>query len=431
MKKLLSFIIIASIIANLGFAFDVKAEEEEGGWYLTNYEFVDVSGSTRSTLMGTSATMTTINNYNGQKGNIEIGHNRYSDSSGDLLHGLNYAVSWSDPPNIIRAGEKVSVDYEIKIVSTTGSWTNPDQNHVYMSHKQGGRFTTPEGVQYLKENIKTVLTCEKAIKAGSEGKEITLTLSLGYGYKAIYTYEWKKPSTSTVPSIGNNAESFESGVRVMWQPSMSLGYRLFRSTYPNSIGISVTDFYITSTSYADVNVEPDTTYYYTVKPVISEANPFQGIEEKLGNTIATYIVTTGKQLSNAGSYKHFIMLKLNNPNMSIDGIEQEVDPGRGTAPMTISGRTMVPIRAIVEAMGGTVGWDSNTQKITLKARGNTVEMWMNKKDIKVNGVSKGIDVAPVSKNSRTFVPVRFAAENLNCKVDWINSTKEAVIIYEE
>ena len=35
------------------------------------------------------------------------------------------------------------------------------------------------------------------------------------------------------------------------------------------------------------------------------------------------------------------------------------------------------------------------------------------------------------KNGRTFVPVRFAAENLNCKVDWFNSTKEAVLIYEE
>lgn len=29
------------------------------------------------------------------------------------------------------------------------------------------------------------------------------------------------------------------------------------------------------------------------------------------------------------------------------------------------------------------------------------------------------------------IPVRFAAENLNCKVDWINSTKEAVIVYED
>lgn len=42
-----------------------------------------------------------------------------------------------------------------------------------------------------------------------------------------------------------------------------------------------------------------------------------------------------------------------------------------------------------------------------------------------------MDVAPVIKNGRTFVPVRFAAENLNCKVDWINSTKEAIIVYEE
>jgi len=40
-------------------------------------------------------------------------------------------------------------------------------------------------------------------------------------------------------------------------------------------------------------------------------------------------------------------------------------------------------------------------------------------------------VVPVLKNERTFVPIRFAAENLNCKVDWINSTQEAVIVYEE
>jgi hypothetical protein len=58
-------------------------------------------------------------------------------------------------------------------------------------------------------------------------------------------------------------------------------------------------------------------------------------------------------------------------------------------------------------------------------------MWLGKTDITINGVNKKMDVAPASKNGRTFVPVRFAAENLNCKVDWINSTKEAVIVYEE
>ena len=238
-------------------------------------------------------------------------------------------------------------------------------------------------------------------------------------------------TTTQANSAGSNAETFESGSRIMWQPADGLGYRLFRSTSKSDLGISVTDFYITGTSYADVNIEANTTYYYTVKPVLAEAKPFEGIDEKLGAAIATYTVTTGSQVYKPGSFKHFIMLKLDNPNMSVDGVSQEVAPGRGTSPMTIAGRTMVPIRAVVEAMGGTIGWEQDTRKITLTARGNVVEMWLDKTDIKINGVSQKMDVAPVSKNGRTFVPVRFAAENLNCKVDWINSTKEAVIVYEE
>lgn len=233
-------------------------------------------------------------------------------------------------------------------------------------------------------------------------------------------------------STDTGAEAFESGARLMW-PSVQniLGYRLYRSKNQRQLGISVTDFYITSTSYADVNVEPNTTYYYSVKPVLAEANPYQGIEEQLGDVIATFTITTGNEIYKPGFFKHFIMLKLDSPYMSIDGVEEEVDPGRGTAPIVLAGRTMVPIRAVVEAMGGTVGWDGATSLITLEARGNKVEMWLGKTDIKVNGTMKEMDIAPVAKDGRTYVPVRFAAENLNCKVDWINSTKEAIIVYEE
>ncbi len=238
------------------------------------------------------------------------------------------------------------------------------------------------------------------------------------------------PAVST--STDKGAEAFESGARLMW-PKVSnvLGYRLYRSKTQSQLGISVTDFYITSTSYADVNVEANTTYYYSVKPILAEANPYQNIEEKLGDVIATFVVTTGSEIYKPGLFKHFIMLKLDSPYMSVDGVEQEVDPGRGTCPIILAGRTMVPIRAVVEAMGGTVGWDQGTSKITLEARGNKVEMWLGKTDIKVNGATKEMDIALVAKDGRTYVPVRFAAENLNCKVDWINSTKEAVIVYEE
>lgn len=240
------------------------------------------------------------------------------------------------------------------------------------------------------------------------------------------------PAPATPASdAGSGVEIFDSGSRIMWSPSSGLGYRLFRSTSQSSLGISVTDFYITSTSFADVNVEPNTTYYYTVKPVLAEARPFEGIEEKLGPTIATFTVKTGSQVYKPGKFKHFILMKLGSPYMSIDGVNQEIDPGRGTQPLIMSGRTMVPIRAVVEAMGGTVNWEASTQKITLNARGNQLEMWLNKTDLKINGTAKKMDVPPVSQQDRTFVPLRFAAENLNCKVDWINSTKEVVTVYED
>lgn len=43
------------------------------------------------------------------------------------------------------------------------------------------------------------------------------------------------------------------------------------------------------------------------------------------------------------------------PRMTINGVEKEIDPCRGTVPVIINDRTLLPVRAIVEEMGGTVG----------------------------------------------------------------------------
>ncbi len=117
--------------------------------------------------------------------------------------------------------------------------------------------------------------------------------------------------------------------------------------------------------------------------------------------------------------------------MSINGLSEELDPGRGTTPLIISSRTMVPIRAVIEAMSGTVLWDEATKQITMTARGIEIKMWLNKTDIQINGVMGSMDVAPQIVNGRTFVPVRFAAENLDSKVEWLNSTKEAIIVFTD
>lgn len=244
-----------------------------------------------------------------------------------------------------------------------------------------------------------------------------------------YTYEWKKVEPSDL-LVQYGATPFENGVRLEWAVANGLGYRVFRSKVSNELGISITDFYIEGTSIVDVNVEPNTTYYYTIVPVLAEANPTLGTSESLGARIGFYTVKTPQTITQATGNKSVIVLQLNNKMMNVNGTISELDPGRGTMPLNISGRVMIPIKAMIEAMGGTVAWDGPTQKVTIVARGTTLEMWLNKKSIKINGQSAEMDVAPLSKNGRTYVPVSFVVNNLNAKVSWLTSTKEAIVVFE-
>jgi hypothetical protein len=61
--------------------------------------------------------------------------------------------------------------------------------------------------------------------------------------------------------------------------------------------------------------------------------------------------------------------------MAVYGVSQEIDPGRSTKPIIIPewARTVVPIRAIVEAMGGTIGWDGTERKVTINFNFTTIE----------------------------------------------------------
>ncbi len=226
-----------------------------------------------------------------------------------------------------------------------------------------------------------------------------------------------------------------TGVTVSFNQTGALGYRLFRSTNPQELGISVTDFYITSNNFTDVNVQPSTQYYYTLVEVAGEADPLNGVSERHGNTIAKWSVRTAAAVNaggiSAGSTKRFIMLKLDDPKMSVDGIEQEIDPGKGTAPVIVRGRTMLPIRAVVEAMGGAVGWNGSNKEVSLTVGSTVLKLWLGKSELSKNSAIIKIDVPPMLINNRTCVPLRFAAENLNCQIEWINSTKSIVIVWTE
>ncbi len=244
-----------------------------------------------------------------------------------------------------------------------------------------------------------------------------------------YTYEYKKV-TAADNLVQYGATAFPEGVRLQWQAANGLGYRIFRSNSITEEGISVSDFYIEDTTFFDVNISPNKTYYYTIKPVLTEASPSSGQDEVLGSAIGFYTVSTGSDVANTSSQKSVIVLQLGNKLMNVNGEQKEIDPGRDTVPMIIGGRTMIPITAMIQEMGGTVGWEGTTRKVTISARGKVLEMWLDNKAIKIGGVNAEMDVAPVVKNGRTYVPVSFVANNLNAKISWLNTTKEAVVIFD-
>lgn len=104
-------------------------------------------------------------------------------------------------------------------------------------------------------------------------------------------------------------------------------------------------------------------------------------------------------------------------------------------PIAVDGRTMVPVRAIFEALGAEVVWDPSDQSVFAYRASDGVAVLMYLDDT-VMAYKSGagaearaieLDVPPFAINNRTLVPVRAVSESFNCTVDW-DQAKQQVII---
>lgn len=131
-----------------------------------------------------------------------------------------------------------------------------------------------------------------------------------------------------------------------------------------------------------------------------------------------------------------IKLFVNNKWMYVDGVKKEVDPGRDTTPVIIPewGRTLLPIRSVIESLGGNISWDGNENKVTVNISNKKIELWINKNYAYVNGKKVQIDssnpkVTPVIMNGRTMLPIRFVAESIGAYINWNDKEKSILIVY--
>jgi len=116
--------------------------------------------------------------------------------------------------------------------------------------------------------------------------------------------------------------------------------------------------------------------------------------------------------------------------MYVNNVSQQID----VPPTIIEGRTLLPIRYVVEPLGAKIFWDDVERRVTIEFKDITIDLWIGKSIAKVNGKDRAIDpsnpkVAPLIISGRTMLPVRFVAENLGCDVGWDSDTRKVTITY--
>lgn len=107
----------------------------------------------------------------------------------------------------------------------------------------------------------------------------------------------------------------------------------------------------------------------------------------------------------------------------LDGHELTFD----SPPVVEHDRTMVPMRGLLEALGAKVAWDQSSHTVTADLGSTEIKAVIGSTAATVNGKSVALDVAPEILNDRTFIPLRFFAENLGMGVAWDGDTRTVTI----
>jgi len=128
--------------------------------------------------------------------------------------------------------------------------------------------------------------------------------------------------------------------------------------------------------------------------------------------VSTPISQQEKTTPSPSVAKNKIQVLLNNNLLKFD-----------VEPIIENDRTLVPLRAIFEALGATVDWDAANQKIRSTRSTTVVELKIGSLHPTVNGQDWPLDVPAKIIKDRTLAPLRFVAEAFGSQVNWAADTQ--------
>ncbi len=201
-------------------------------------------------------------------------------------------------------------------------------------------------------------------------------------------------SDSKNGAVTASAAKAETGDKVILTPKADEGYELDKITAKDKDGKEV-----------KLKAEKDGTYSFTM--------PKGGVTVDTTFKQAEGATNTDKPAAAAAKT---IILQIGSTAVLVD--DQAII--NDVAPVIRNDRTLVPIRVITEALGGQVAWNEAAKEVTLTVNGKEIKMTIGK-------VLEKYGVAPVIIGGRTFVPVRFVADELGAVTAWDDATKTVTI----
>jgi len=96
-------------------------------------------------------------------------------------------------------------------------------------------------------------------------------------------------------------------------------------------------------------------------------------------------------------------------------------------PVIKDGRTLIPVRAVMNGLGAKVEWDPETKTVTVTKGDTVIQFILGENRVLVNGKEMTLDVPAMEISNRTFVPLRFLSEVLKENVKYDDKTGDIEI----
>jgi len=238
---------------------------------------------------------------------------------------------------------------------------------------------------------------------------------------------WQYADNGVVPGVAGHSVDMDwfngneqSLAQYVVGGNVSTTYNLLSAVMGNGLlGVNPQTTSFTSGSTVTLTAKPADGWTFTGwgGSVSGTANPLNLTMDGDKSVLATFerIVTPTQ---------HVVTLAVGSKVASVDGVDIALD----AAPVIISGRTLVPLRAIIEGLGGTIKWFAETRSVEVLLNGRDLKLQIGNRTAVVDSEAVTMDVPAVIMNGRTVLPVRFVAEHLGAQVDWEQLTRKITLI---